>query len=139
MLILTFRPATLRCPPCVCLGVWVCVCWCFMVTLYNFKLAFAAAAEKYAIEIATAQQASKVQRGSLCPTVDYRVMSTAFGVDAAVSAGVGLGVAVAVAGVGGRYNADDRCCDAALPGKFINGQLKWQQQQHAAKRMRKNM
>lgn len=71
-----------------------------MVALYNFKLAFAAAAEKYAIEIAAAQQASKVQMGSLCPTVDYRVMSTAFGVDAAVSAGVGMGFAVAGVGVG---------------------------------------
>lgn len=40
-----------------------------------------------------------MQRGSLCPTVDYRVMSTAFGVDAGVSvvlavAGVGVGVGV---------------------------------------------
>lgn len=35
-----------------------------------------------------------MQRGSLCPTVDYRVMSTAFGVDAGVS------VVLAVAGVG---------------------------------------
>lgn len=34
-----------------------------------------------------------MQRGSLCPTVDYRVMSTAFGVDAGVS------VVLAVAGV----------------------------------------
>lgn len=74
-----------------------------MDALYNFKLAFAAAAEKYAIEIAAAQQPSKVQRGSLCPTVDYRVMSTAFGVDAGVSvvlavAGVGVGVIMPMTG-----------------------------------------
>lgn len=71
-----------------------------MDALYNFKLAFAAVAEKYAIEIAAAQQASKVQRGSLCPTVDYRVMSTVLGVDTGVSAGVGVVLAVPGVGVG---------------------------------------
>lgn len=71
-----------------------------MDALYNFKLAFAAVAEKYAIEIAAAQQASEVQRGSLCPTVDYRVMSTVLGVDTGVSAGVGVVLAVPGVGIG---------------------------------------
>lgn len=44
-----------------------------------------------------------MQRGSLCPTVDYRAMSTAFGVDAGVSvvlavAGVGVGVIMPMTG-----------------------------------------
>lgn len=44
-----------------------------------------------------------MQRGSLCPTVDYRVMSTAFGIDAGVSvvlavAGVGVGVIMPMTG-----------------------------------------
>lgn len=39
-----------------------------MDALYNFKLAFAAAAEKYAIEIAAAEQASKQSaKGQLMP------------------------------------------------------------------------